>query len=92
MFIFDEPTTGLHIHDVNTLLKAFNILLAEGHTIIIIEHNLDVIACADHVIDLGPEGGKLGGELVAQGTPEQIAQSTDSITGKFIARKLAIPI
>lgn len=92
LFIFDEPTTGLHIHDVNTLLKAFNILLAEGHTIIIIEHNLDVIACADHVIDLGPEGGSHGGELVAQGTPEQIAQSTDSITGKFIARKLAVPI
>ncbi len=76
MFIFDEPTTGLHFHDISTLLHAFNRLIEAGHTIVIIEHNLDVIKSADHVIDIGPEGGAAGGHIVATGTPEQIAQGT----------------
>jgi excinuclease ABC subunit A len=88
LFIFDEPTTGLHFHDIKTLLKAFDALIERGHTIIIIEHNMDVIKCADHVIDLGPEGGEKGGHLVATGTPEQIAQNPDSYTGKFLKEKL----
>ena len=74
LFIFDEPTTGLHFHDINRLLHAFNALIERGHTIVIIEHNLDVVKCADHVIDLGPEGGREGGEIVAVGTPEEVAQ------------------
>ena len=73
LFIFDEPTTGLHFHDIERLLQAFNELLEQGHSIVIIEHNLEVIKCADHIIDLGPEGGDKGGEIVAVGTPEQIA-------------------
>jgi len=90
IFIFDEPTTGLHFHDIKTLLKAFNALIARGHTIIIIEHNMDVIKCADYVIDLGPEGGEKGGYLVCTGTPEQIADCKDSYTGKFLKEKLEI--
>ncbi|MDE7388740.1 MAG: ATP-binding cassette domain-containing protein, partial [Muribaculaceae bacterium] len=73
VFIFDEPTTGLHFHDISTLMHAFDRLISMGHTVIIIEHNLDVIKCADHVIDIGPEGGDGGGCIVAEGTPEQIA-------------------
>ena len=69
MFIFDEPTTGLHLNDINKLMDSFNRLIAQGHTVLIIEHNLDVIKCADHVIDIGPEGGDLGGNVVASGTP-----------------------
>jgi excinuclease ABC subunit A len=88
IFIFDEPTTGLHAHDIKTLLKAFNALISKGHTVIIIEHNLDIIKCADHVIDMGPDGGKLGGEIVAEGTPEQIAENENSITGKFLKKIL----
>ena len=88
IFIFDEPTTGLHFHDIKTLLKAFNALIARGHTIIIIEHNMDVIKCADYVIDLGPEGGEKGGHLICAGTPEQIAGCNDSYTGKFLKEKL----
>ena len=90
IFIFDEPTTGLHFHDIKTLLKAFNALIARGHTIIIIEHNMDVIKCADYVIDLGPEGGEKGGHLVCAGTPEQIAGCKDSYTGEFLKEKLEI--
>ena len=90
IFIFDEPTTGLHIHDINTLLKAFGKLISAGHTIIIIEHNMDIIKNADYVIDLGPEGGKNGGYLVATGTPEEIAQCENSYTGKFLKDKLQI--
>ncbi len=81
MFIFDEPTTGLHTHDVARLLDSFNRLIARGHTIVIIEHNMHVISAADHVIDLGPEGGDAGGSLVAEGTPEQIAACSASHTG-----------
>ena len=89
LFIFDEPTTGLHFHDINTLLKAFNQLIDRGHTIVIIEHNMDVIKCADHIIDLGPEGGASGGQVVITGTPEQVAQCEASYTGQFLKAKLA---
>ena len=84
MFIFDEPTTGLHTHDIKTLLKAFDALLAKGHTVVIIEHNLDVIKCADHIIDIGPEGGKGGGQVVCEGTPEVIAACEASYTGHYL--------
>ena len=86
IFVFDEPTTGLHFHDIKKLLAAFGALIDRGHTIVVIEHNMDVIKCADNVIDLGPEGGDKGGMIVATGTPEQIADCKDSYTGKFLAR------
>ncbi len=88
MYIFDEPTTGLHFHDIATLMKSFDRLISMGHTILIIEHNMDVIKCADHVIDIGPEGGDAGGNLVAAGTPEQIAANPASYTGHFLKEKL----
>lgn len=88
LFIFDEPTTGLHFHDIKTLLKAFDALIQRGHTIIIIEHNMDVIKCADHIIDIGPEGGSDGGYVVCKGTPEDIAKCERSYTGKFLKEKL----
>lgn len=88
LFIFDEPTTGLHFHDIKTLLKAFDSLIKRGHTIVIIEHNMDVIKCADHIIDIGPEGGKEGGYVVCEGTPEKIAKCEKSYTGKFLEEKL----
>lgn len=88
LFIFDEPTTGLHFHDIKTLLKAFDSLIKRGHTIVIIEHNMDVIKCADHIIDIGPEGGKEGGYVVCEGTPEKIAKCEKSYTGKFLKEKL----
>ena len=88
LFIFDEPTTGLHFHDIKTLLKAFDALIAKGHTVVIIEHNMDVIKRADHVIDLGPEGGDAGGHLVCAGTPEAIAACPESYTGRFLVEKL----
>ena len=84
MFIFDEPTTGLHFHDINVLLGAFDRLIAQGHTLVVIEHNLDVIKCADHIIDLGPDGGEAGGEITATGTPEQVASIPQSITGQYL--------
>lgn len=87
-FIFDEPTTGLHFHDIKTLLKAFDALIERGHTIVIIEHNMDVIKCADHLIDIGTEGGLEGGNLVAVGTPEEIAKCAESHTGRFLKEKL----
>jgi excinuclease ABC subunit A len=89
LFIFDEPTTGLHFHDINTLMRSFDQLIGNGHTVVIIEHNLDVIKCADHIIDLGPEGGENGGQIVVTGTPEQVAQCKESYTGRFLAGKLA---
>ena len=89
MFIFDEPTTGLHFHDIRKLLTAFDGLIAHGHTLIIIEHNMDVIKMADHVIDLGPEGGDRGGNLVVCGTPEQVAAHAESYTGEYLKPKLA---
>ena len=88
LFIFDEPTTGLHFHDIQRLLAAFNALIERGHTILVIEHNMEVIKCADHVIDLGPDGGDRGGQLVACGTPEEIAASAHSLTGKYLKDKL----
>lgn len=88
LFVFDEPTTGLHFHDIKTLLKAFNALIEKGHTVVIIEHNMDVIKCADYVIDLGPEGGKAGGHLVVAGTPEVVAECPDSYTGRYLKAKL----
>ena len=88
LFIFDEPTTGLHFHDIKTLLKAFDSLIKRGHTIVIIEHNMDVIKCADHIIDIGPEGGKEGGYVVCEGTPEKIAKCEKSYTGRFLKEKL----
>ena len=91
IFVFDEPTTGLHFHDIKKLLEAFDALISRGHTIVIIEHNMDVIKCADHVIDLGPEGGEKGGNLVACGTPEEVAKCALSYTGQFLKEKLAQP-
>ena len=88
IFIFDEPTTGLHFHDIKTLMKSFEALISRGHTIIIIEHNMDVIKCTDHIIDLGPEGGEKGGYLVCAGTPEEVAQCNESYTGQFLKRML----
>ncbi|MBQ8875605.1 MAG: ATP-binding cassette domain-containing protein, partial [Bacteroides sp.] len=90
IFVFDEPTTGLHFHDIKKLLEAFDSLISHGHTIVIIEHNLDVVKCADHVIDLGPEGGDRGGNLVVAGTPEVVAQCAESYTGQFLKEKLNV--
>ena len=87
LFIFDEPTTGLHFHDINKLLNSFYALIEKGHSIICIEHNMDVIKCADWIIDLGPEGGDKGGEIVFEGTPEAMIKSRTSITGKYLKRK-----
>ncbi|MCM1355009.1 MAG: excinuclease ABC subunit UvrA [Staphylococcus sp.] len=89
LYIFDEPTTGLHFHDIATLMKSFDRLITMGHTILIIEHNMDVIKCADHIIDIGPEGGAEGGRLVAAGTPEEIAANPASYTGKYLKEKLS---
>ena len=88
VFIFDEPTTGLHFHDINKLLVSFNTLIDQGHTIIVVEHNLELIKCADHIIDLGPEGGKNGGNLVEMGTPEKISENKLSYTGQYLEKKL----
>ena len=88
IFVFDEPTTGLHFHDIKTLLKTFDSLIEKGHTVVIIEHNMDVIKCADYVIDMGPEGGDKGGFLVCAGTPEDIASCEKSYTGKYLKDKL----
>ena len=86
LFILDEPTTGLHLCDIRRLLSAFERLIRRGHSVLVVEHNLDVVARADHVIDLGPEGGHRGGEVVAVGTPEAIARSSASITGQHLKR------
>ncbi|MBQ5914413.1 MAG: hypothetical protein IIW90_04940, partial [Alistipes sp.] len=83
---FDEPTTGLHFHDINRLLKAFNALIENGHTIVIVEHNMDVIKCADWVIDLGPEAGDEGGEIVFEGTPQDLEQCEKGYTGRFLKK------
>ena len=87
LFIFDEPTTGLHFHDIQRLLSAFNALIERGHTVVVIEHNLDVIKCADYIIDIGPEGGDKGGHIIATGTPEKIIKCKDSITGQYLKEK-----
>lgn len=88
MFIFDEPTTGLHFHDINTLLDSFNRLINQGHTVIIIEHNMDIIKCADYIIDMGPEGGDKGGMVVATGTPEEVIEIKESYTGSYLKEKM----
>lgn len=88
MFIFDEPTTGLHFHDIKKLLDSFRRLIERGHTLVIIEHNMDVIKCADYLIDLGPDGGENGGNLVAAGTPEEVAHCPQSVTGAYLREKL----
>ncbi|UPS91139.1 excinuclease ABC subunit UvrA [Bizionia sp. M204] len=88
LFIFDEPTTGLHFHDIQKLLKSFYALIEKGHSIIVIEHNLELIKCADYIIDLGPEGGERGGYLIAEGTPEELVKNKKSITGKYLKEKL----
>jgi excinuclease ABC subunit A len=84
LFIFDEPTTGLHFHDISKLLGAFNALINQGNSIWVIEHNSDVIRCADWVIELGPEAGELGGQLVFSGTPSDMKKSRSSVTGKYL--------
>jgi excinuclease ABC subunit A len=88
LYLFDEPTIGLHPNDVAVLLRSFQKLVAEGHTVVVIEHNLDVVKCADHVIDLGPEGGEDGGRIVAQGPPEKVAQTPGSITARYLKEAL----
>ena len=88
LFVFDEPTTGLHFHDIKKLLDSFERLVARGHTLVIIEHNLDVIKCADYLIDLGPDGGENGGRVVAEGTPEEVANNPASVTGVYLKEKL----
>jgi len=88
LFIFDEPTTGLHFHDVAKLLKSFEALIKKGHSIVVIEHNLDVIKCADWIIDLGPESGDEGGYVVFEGTPEDLCKSKRSITAKYLKEKI----
>src|SRR4029077_16183753 len=89
LYILDEPTTGLHMADVDKLLQVLHALVDTGNSMIVIEHNLDVIKNADHVIDMGPEGGAAGGYVVAEGTPEQIAKNKDSYTGQFLSKTLA---
>lgn len=88
LFIFDEPTTGLHYHDIQKLLKSFNALIEKGHSVVVIEHNLELIKCADYIIDLGPEGGSNGGEIVAFGTPETLVKNTKSVTGFYLKSKI----
>jgi excinuclease ABC subunit A len=88
LFVFDEPTTGLHFHDIKKLLASFDALIENGHSILVVEHNLDLIKCADWIIDLGPEGGENGGQLLATGTPEEIAKNKKSITGRYLKSKL----
>jgi excinuclease ABC subunit A len=89
-YILDEPTTGLHFADVKKLVEVLQTLVENGNTVVLIEHNLDVIKCADHVIDLGPEGGDRGGRIVVEGTPEFVARSADSYTGRFLAKALKV--
>ena len=88
LFIFDEPTTGLHFHDIKKLLDSFSALVSRGHTIVVIEHNLEIIKCADWIIDLGPEGGDNGGEIVFEGTPEELIKVEKSFTGEALKVKL----
>ena len=89
LYILDEPTTGLHIHDVSKLIEILQRLVDNGNTVVVIEHNLDMIKCADYLIDLGPEGGDMGGTLVAQGTPEDIAKCEKSYTGRYLRKLLS---
>ncbi len=88
LFVFDEPTTGLHFHDIRKLMDAFNALIKLGNTIIVIEHNLEIIKCADWIIDLGPDGGDKGGQIVFEGTPEDLVKCKASVTGQYLKEKL----
>jgi excinuclease ABC subunit A len=88
MYILDEPTTGLHFEDIRVLLDVLNRLVGKGNTVVVIEHNMEVIKVADHIIDIGPEGGRGGGEIIATGTPEEIAANKKSITGKYLKEEL----
>jgi excinuclease ABC subunit A len=88
LYVLDEPTTGLHFEDIRVLLGVLNKLVDKGNTIIVIEHNLDIIKCADYIIDLGPEGGAAGGQIMATGTPEQIASGQNSYTAQFLKKEL----
>lgn len=88
LYILDEPTTGLHFHDIKNLISVLNELVDKGNTVIVIEHNLDVIKCADYIIDLGPEGGKEGGQIVTTGNPLEVAKCENSYTGRFLKEKL----
>ena len=90
LFIFDEPTTGLHFHDIKKLLDSFNALITKGHSIVVIEHNMELIKCADYIIDLGPEGGKHGGQVVAEGQPEELIRNENSYTGRYLREKLEV--
>ncbi|RPI59665.1 MAG: excinuclease ABC subunit A, partial [Planctomycetaceae bacterium] len=90
LYVLDEPTTGLHFADIHNLLNVLNRLADMGNTILVIEHNLDVIMCSDWIIDLGPEGGDAGGQIIAEGTPEDIANCKNSYTGQFLARHLKL--
>jgi len=90
LYILDEPTTGLHFEDVRVLLEVLNMLVDKGNTIVVIEHNLDVIKVADHIIDMGPEGGMKGGEVICTGTPEEVAMNLKSYTGEFLREELKI--
>ncbi|MBC9798621.1 excinuclease ABC subunit UvrA, partial [Sinomicrobium weinanense] len=92
LFIFDEPTTGLHFHDIQKLLKSFNALISKGHSVVVVEHNLELIKCADHIIDLGPEGGEKGGQVVAEGTPEEIIKNEKSFTAQYLREKLPLGV
>ena len=89
LFLFDEPTTGLHFHDIKNLIRSFEMLIEANNSVVIIEHNLDIIKTADYIIDLGQEAGKRGGEIVATGTPEEIAENPRSITGKYLKKILS---
>ena len=89
IFMFDEPTTGLHFHDINKLLICFNALIEKGHSIICIEHNLDIIKCADWIIDMGPRGGIEGGKIIFSGTPEEIVKNKQSFTGKYLKKYIS---
>ena len=89
LFIFDEPTTGLHFHDIKKLLKSFNYLIEYGHSIIVVEHNIDLIKSADHIIDLGPFGGDKGGSIVFTGTPEELVKDKKSLLSKFLKPKIS---
>ncbi|MDC0302496.1 hypothetical protein OAL39_02200, partial [bacterium] len=88
LFIFDEPTTGLHFYDIEKLIIAFNALINLGHSLIVIEHNIEVIKCADHIIDLGPEGGKNGGNVLFEGTPEELIKQKNNETSRFLKKVL----
>ena len=92
LFIFDEPTTGLHFHDIQKLLKSFDALIDNGHSVIVVEHNLDLIKCADYIIDIGPEGGENGGYVVCSGSPMEVAHQDNSATGVYLKEKIRAAI